>query len=261
MKKILVAPLLVNILLIAFLFIPTKSDDTNIESTKEIPNLNESSMPWLNLDKNYFSIDNLQWGSFTGKIEGNINSYDNFTISNIANFQSYPIISNFEIKNYSSEAKELDNKTYDDMYTEFTKNNPDNFGKWNVDESYKKFGKLALYYLPEFYITSVEEFDVDSDNNNEKIVTYNITQSATAGSYKTDIIKGNKIIFSSTEDNSSIIKSENRNGFYVEWNNRKYQYPRCCEEGFTRTRFVFKDNKFIPVYEQEVRYLKIGIDN
>lgn len=261
MRKLLIVSLLINIILIAFLFIPAKSDSDDLETKTEVTDLKDSSMPWLNLSKNYFSIDNLQWGSFTGKVEGDINSYDDFAISNIANFQSYPIISNFEIKKYSSEIEELNNKTYDEMYEEFNKNNPDSFGKWNVDESYKKFGKLSLHYLPEFYVTSVEEFDVDSDNSNEKIVTYNMTQSATAGSYKTDIIKGNKIIFSTTEDNSSIIESETGNGFYIEWNNPKYQYPRCCEEGFTRTRFVYKDNQFIPVYEQEVRYLKIGNSN
>ncbi len=79
-----------------------------------------------------------------------------------------------------------------------------------------------------------------------------------AAEYKTDIIKGDKIVFSSTEDNSSIVKSENGNGFYVEWNNPKYQYSRCCEEGLTRTRFAYKSHQFIPIYEQEVRYLKIG---
>lgn len=258
MKTKLIISLILNIILIVFLFAPKKSDIDITEFSKEEPTTIDFSMPWLDLDKNYFSIDNLQWGSFTGKVEGDINSYDNFAISNISNFQSYPITNNFEIKNYYSEDKELNDKTYDEMYEEFTKDNPDNFGKWNVDESYKKFGKLALHYLPEFYITSIDEFNVDSDNNNEKIVTYNMTQSATAGSYKTDIIKGNKIIFSSREDNSRIIKPENGNGFYIEWNNPKYGYPRCCEEGFTRTRFVYKDNQFIPVYEQEVRYLKIG---
>lgn len=258
MRKLLIASLLINIILIAFLFIPTKSDSNNLETKTEVADSEDSSMPWLNLDKSYFSIENLQWGSFTGKIEGDINSYDDFAISNISNYQSYPITSNFEIKNYYSEVKGLNSKTYDEMYEEFTKNNPDSFGKRNVEESYEKFGKLALHYLPEFYITSIEEFDVDSDSIKEKMITYNITQSATSGSYKTDIIKNNKIVFSSKEDNSRIIKTENGNGFYIEWNNPKYSFPRCCEEGITRTRFVYKDNKFTPVYEQDVRYLKIG---
>lgn len=258
MRKLLIASLLINIVLFVFLFIPTKSDNTNIESTKEMTNLSESSMPWLNLDKNYFSIDNLQWGSFTGKIDGDINSYDNFAISNIANFQSYPIISNFEIKNYSSETKDMEFKSYDEMINKYNTNEPQGFGKSVVEANYKKYGQLSLYYLPEDYIVSVNEFDVDNDGINEQIVMHNFVGSADGGSYSTDILKNYKIIFSTTEDNSRIIEADNNNGFYIEWNNSKYGYPRCCEDGFTRTRFVYKDNKFIPVYEQEVRYLKIG---
>lgn len=258
MRKLLIVSLLVNVILIAFFFIPTKSQIDNIKPTEEIAKSEVQEMPWLNLNKEYFSIRDLHWGSFTGKVEGDINSYDNFAIDNISNFQSYPITDNLEIINYSSEIKELNNKTYDEMYKQFNKNEPDGFGKWAVDESYQKYGKLALHYLPEDYITSIVEFDVDGDEIPEKIITHNFVGSADAGSYSTDIVKNNKIIFSTTEDNSSILKSETGNGFYVEWNNSKYGYARCCQEGFTRTRFIYKDNQFIPVYEQEVRYLKIG---
>lgn len=258
MRKLLIASLLINIILIAFLFIPAKSDSDDLETKTEVTDLKDSSMPWLNLSKNYFSINNLQWGSFTGKIEGDINSYDNFAISNIANYQSYPIINNFEIKDYSSDIKDMKFKTYEAMIKQYNINEPQGFGKSIVEANYKKYDQLALHYLPEDYIISVDEFDVDADNTNEKIVTHNFVGSADGGSYSTDIVKNNKIIFSTTEDNSRIVKAENNNGFYIEWNNSKYGYSRCCEEGFTRTRFVYKGDQFIPVYEQEVRYLKIG---
>lgn len=46
-------------------------------------------------------------GTFTGGVEDDLNSYGNFAIDNIANFQSYPITDNFEITNYSSEILDL----------------------------------------------------------------------------------------------------------------------------------------------------------
>ena len=117
---------------------------------------------------------------------------------------------------------------------------------------------LVTNYLPDYYIAYLDEFDVDGDGKKETIVNYNVTGAADAGSYNSDIVKGDQIVFSVREDNSKIIPADTDNGFYVEWANGEFGSPRCCAEGIMRTRFVWRDNEFAPIYEQEVRYLKIG---
>ena len=89
------------------------------------------------------------------------------------------------------------------------------------------------------------------------IVSYNYYGRASGGSTRTDIIKNDTIIFSLGEDESYIKPADTNNGFFVEWRIPD-DTPRCCPEGYRRTRFVFQDGKFIPIYEQEIRYMKVG---
>lgn len=206
---------------------------------------------------NYFSVKDVQWGS-AGKGPGDkITDYTQVGLLNKAVYQSYPS-TEITIKNYSSETKPLKIKNIDEIMQTFTKSETAGFGKTLVEDSYQKYGSLDTNYLPSDYITDLEKFDVDDDGVLETIVTYNFVGSADAGSYRSDIIKGNNIIFSVQEDNASIIQADTSNGFYVEWKSADDPTPRCCPNGFKRARFIFKDGKFTPIYEQEVKYLKIG---
>ena len=77
---------------------------------------------------------------------------------------------------------------------------------------------------------------------------------------KSDIIKDNRIIFSGF---AKILPAENSNGFYLETNNTLYKYsidPMCCPSGFYRLRFISENCEFKPVFQQEIRYLKVSDD-
>ena len=102
------------------------------------------------------------------------------------------------------------------------------------------------------------KFDLTGDGNQEKVVVYNSVAAADAGSYHADVIQCDTIIFSVVEDNAAIVPADTTNGFYIEWRSSKDVTARCCPDGFMRTRFVYKDGQFIPLYEQEVKYLKVG---
>ncbi len=229
---------------------PTANDQTKIKS-------NNQSFDWLDFPVEYFSDKDIQWGSAGKGNSGKISDYTQVALEDKAVYQSYPTLVT-TIKNYSSEIKPLKTKSFSDIMQEFSKSEPQGFGKTLVEESYQKYGSLATNYLPTDYIWTLEKFDVDDDGIAETVVSYNFVGSADAGSYRSDIIKGNNIIFSVQEDNARIVQADTTNGFYVEWRSADDPAPRCCEEGFKRTRFISKDGKFTPIYEQEVKYLKIG---
>ncbi len=224
--------------------------NTNINT-----NLSDQSYSLLDLPLEYFSNKDVRSGS-AGKGTGDkITDYTQVTLDNKAVYQSYPTVVT-TIKNYSSEIKPLKVVSFNEIMQQFSKTDP-GWGETIVKDNYQKYGSLATNYLPTDYIATLNKFDIDGDGIPETIVTYNYTGAADAGSYRSDIIKGNNIIFSVQEDNASIKPADTTNGFYVEWANLG-DGGRCCSEGFIRTRFVLKDGKFVPIYEQEVRYLKVG---
>ena len=212
--------------------------------------------PLLDLPMEYFSIEDIQWGSvLPGTTGETINEYRDVALENKAIYQSYPT-TKITIKEFSDEVLPLKVKSFVNIKKEI---GPVQYSSLErADKNYNEYGDLATHYLPDYSIESSDQFDVDSDGKKELIITYNFMGRANAGSYSADIIKGNKIIFSVNEDNSSIVSAETSNGFYVEWRSTKQWAPRCCEPGYTRTRFIFKDGKFVPLYEQEVGYMFVG---
>lgn len=214
----------------------------------------------LNLPVNYFSIDDVRWGSVGNGNGDKITDYTQVALENETVYQSYPT-TNITIKEYSNKIKPLNIKSYTKVLEELSKLE---LGWWSekvVEDNYKEFGSLATHYLPTDNISLLDKFDVDEDKIKETVVTYNYTGAADAGSYKSDIIKGNNVIFSVQEDNASIVPADITNGFYVEWRSQKDESPRCCATGFMRTRFVLKDGGFVPIYEQEVKYFVVGKAN
>lgn len=224
--------------------------DNKVESSQS----GDISNIWMDLPLDYFSKNDVQWGSAGNGNGDKITDYTQAAIKNMAVYQSYPATIT-TIQSYSNE--EIDLKLLSPSETQ-KKISEMQTGQNKAEDSYKEFGVLVSHFLPEEYIYSVKKFDVDGDGQSESIVGHTQTFAAGFGSYTTDVIKGNKIIFSVTEDNASIIPADTSNGFFVEWGSVGELNGRCCEEGIKRTRFVFKDGEFKPLYEQEVRYLKIG---
>ncbi len=245
---------------IYFGYSPNKQNKLTVSKTHQTTDevvSKDMQFPFLDLPVEYFSGKKVQWGSAGKGTSGTITDYTQIALNDVAVYQSYPT-KMITIKNYSSEIKPLKTKSFSEVMLEFSNSDPQGYGKTSVEESYNKFGTLATNYLPADYIQNLNKFDVDEDGTAEQIVTYNFVGSADAGSYRSDIIKGNNIIFSVQEDNASIVPADTANGFYVEWRSADDSAPRCCPEGFKRTRFVFKDGQFVPIYEQDVKYLKIG---
>lgn len=257
--------LLIIVVIFAFLlgfstrgFVLPNTNKTLIPEQKWVKNtIGESVFPRLDLPVNYFSNDDVHWGSVGNGNSGKITDYTQVSLKNKTVYQSYPTMTT-TIKSYSNEVKPLKIKSFEEAWAEFYKVNDPGYWETAIKENYQKYGSLSTNYLPTYIIEKVDKFDVDEDGIPETIVTYNFAGRADGGSYMTDIIKGNNIIFSVQEDRSSIIPADTINGFYVEWGDTNESGGRCCPEGFYRTRFIFKDNKFEPIYEQEVKYLKIG---
>ena len=228
----------------------TVNEQTSIKS-------NTQSFDWLDIPVEYFSRKDVRWGSAGKGSSGNISDYSQVALLNKAVYQSYPT-EVITIKDYSSEIKPLKTRSLDEVMQELSKSSPEEYSKTVVKENYQKYGSLATNYLPTDSIWTLEKFDVDDDGISETVVSYNFVGSADGGSYRSDIIKGNNMIFSVQEDNASIVPADTTSGFYVEWRGKNGNTGRCCPESFIRTRFVFKDGKFTPLHEQEVKYLKIG---
>lgn len=99
---------------------------------------------------------------------------------------------------------------------------------------------------------SEKQFDVDKDGKQERFLYFNL-MGANVGESWVEIIKDNKVIFdASGNDYTKIIPAKDGNGFFLEWNDN-YK----MSDGYMRTRFVYDGKKFIPVYEQQIRYVRI----
>ncbi len=205
-----------------------------------------SDMPILNLPIRYFAKDSIE-GSSNGSVvvdEG----YRSFPTTTITLQQS-------DFINEKDSLPPL--KTAEEIFTEIKESSGGEIPyKDIIQREIKEYGDLALRFFPDEMI-DVEKFDVDMDGKSEIIVS--------AGSLGENhfpdriiIIKNNKIIFAVSPGmpNLRIERSETGNGFYIRWVPSEGKWGRglCCPLGYMRTRFVYENGKFKPVYEQEVLY-------
>lgn len=266
MKFITGLKILVPLLIIAVIVVFSVEDYRKQSEIKAIDDkipvkVADEKFPSLDLPLEYFSEKDVRWGS-VGNWEGEkgIKRYKKVALDNIAVYQSYPTLST-TIKNYSSEVRVLKTKTFAEIKKQFGSfEEDDEYGDrvWTqIVENYREFGILASNYLPEKGIVGIEKFDVDGDGASEVIVTTNYMGAADGGSSGADIIKNNKVVFSVDEDQSTIVPADTTDGFYVEWKNDNSS--QCCPSGYMRTRFVKNNGEFLPVYEQGVGFVKIGI--
>jgi len=214
--------------------------------------------PWLDLPLNYFSVKDVTWGSIGGVgKKGTMDEYTQAAFNNKVVYQSYPT-TNITIKEYSSDIVWPSSKKFSDLREEISQENNGGFMS-TIDEIIKHNGQIAVNFFDNGQqIEMTDSFDVNNDGEKEKVLGLNFIGRADGGSYSAAIVKDNKIIFSVDEDDSFIVPADTTNGFFVEWRSSEDSSPLCCPRGYMRTRFVLNNGKFIPVYEQEIRYLIVG---
>ncbi|MDD4106559.1 MAG: hypothetical protein PHX84_01255 [Candidatus Shapirobacteria bacterium] len=215
--------------------------------------------PWLDLPLKHFSVKDVEWGSVggTGK-EGTMDEYTQVALDSNAVYQSYPTTT-ITIKQYSADIVPLTTKTWMDVRKKIQETENNNLWLEEVDKNYKNYGQMAVHFLDDFQdIEMFDSFDVDGDGVKEKILGLNFVGRANRGSYNAAIVKDNKVIFFVEEDESFIVPADTSNGFYVKWRSPDDNSARCCPRGYIKTRFVFDNGKFVPLYEQDVRYVVVG---
>ncbi|MDD3608082.1 MAG: hypothetical protein PHQ20_04845 [Candidatus Moranbacteria bacterium] len=156
----------------------------------------------------------------------------------------------YTIENYRSD---YEKNVYTDNF--FVDKEP----TWN--ELVDKFGDFGTRFLSgefdgeRWVVGAIKESDINGDGQKEKIVY--MSEDLDHSDWRILVIKNQKIIFSvkgGRESAPKLVPSEAGNGFYVKWINESKHYGKgyCCPTGYMITWFVFENNEFIPIYEQEV---------
>jgi hypothetical protein len=127
---------------------------------------------------------------------------------------------------------------------------------YTKSENIKKYGELARRFVgiagDGLIINSVKHIDLNNDNETETLVSLSL-MGANVGGTQDILIKGDIIIFSTSLGSfSSLIPAKNGNGFTINW----YDNFKGLN-GYVTTRFVFDGEKYIPIYEQKTRYIRI----
>ena len=124
-------------------------------------------------------------------------------------------------------------------------------------QTYGEIGKRYAGKMQNIYIT---EADATNDGIPEQILGV----SDTAGNHpphRYQIVQNERIIF---EAGVSTLVWEldphpTQNGCVLKWLDEKHLEGRSLGYplGYTATRFVFDDGKFVPIYEQDNRYFQV----
>lgn len=235
--------------------IEDKCNDSMYSLSKEC-----EKYPLLDIPLKYFSVKDVRWGSVGGDgKEGTMEEYTQAALDGKVAYQSYPT-TDTTITEYSSEIIPATTKKYTEVRKEIQKTEGDD-SVWleYADSNFKEYGQIAVNFLAESQdIELSDDFDVDNDGIKEKILGLNYIGRADGGSFNAAIIKNGKVIFTVSENKSFIVPADTTNGFYVEWKSPNDDSALCCQTGYIRTRFVYENGKFVPVYEQEVRYVLVG---
>lgn len=220
-----------------------------------------------------------------GAKQAQLQTEDNQNNYNRNDYYSLPTTDiKFPKDDYSNEARELpptttkeqylglsENYTIEDYRSDYEKNlHTDNFfvdkePTWN--DVVGKFGDFGTRFLSgkfdnaKWDVGAIEEADIDGDGQKEETVY--MSEDLDHSDWRILIIKNERIIFSVNGDRESapkIIPSKNGNGFYIKWIDEIKHYGNgyCCPTGHMTTWFVFKNDKFVPAYEQEVLYSEVG---
>ena len=253
-KLLLVLLVIMLIILTPYLFIKHKN------SINSVPTLSE--IPTFVLPIKYFDDESITSGSYYGD-DSNGNMI--FSSANIdEGYRSYPTTTITLKDGYSTDKKNLPEiKTKEQILKEDANVFVADYYLELLNEQIEKYGDMANRFLFKTYIVNLEEFDVDNDGLKETIVSL----CGTGGNHcphEIIIVKNNEIIFSASKGISglNITKTNTGNGFYMQWTNSELTANGfCCPLGYMKTRFIFENGEFKPIYEQEIRYIKVNDPN
>lgn len=257
--------LIISLIFLSFLlgrFTAPKTQEvlnqTETANTEVASETTEDSFQPLPLNVTYFNYDDIRWGSadhYKEFEEGDIRQFSQLALNNTAVYQSYPT-TEITLSDYDSSVRGLKALPLEEALSLLKKDCDMDWPVQTARENYQKHGSFTTYTLPDQEIYKIDYFDIDGDNKDEAIVHKNYNCRADGGSTSTDIVKDNKIIFSADGDDATILPADTNNGFYVE-QRLSDNSARCCSTGVLRTRFVLKDNKFVPIYEQEIKFMQV----
>lgn len=231
---------------------------TETANTQVLSETTENEFQPLSLDVTFFDYDDIRWGSadhYKEFEEGDIRQFSQLALNNTAVYQSYPT-AEITLTDYDNSVRDLEALPLEEALGLLKKDCDMDWPIQTATDNYQKHGSFTTYTLPDQEIYKIDYFDVDGDDKDEAIVHKNYNCRADGGSTSADIVKDNKIIFSANGDDATILPADTNNGFYVE--QRLFDdSARCCSTGVLRTRFVLKDNQFVPIYEQEVKFMQV----
>ena len=236
---------------------PATGEDIKEIGAEKYDNQLDGGLEEISMPISYFSEKNIRHGSSDGGDGWERASLDEMT------YQSYPTTFITLPENaYSTDIRDLGhNKSLEEIIKENSacgENKNEDCGHLDqIKENYSEYKELASYYLPNSTI-SLKKFDVDGDGSDE-IIVYGCGVGGNHCPHTVDIIKNNQIIFSVYEVNIvDITPVQTGNGFYLDWHNDEdLAGGYCCPFGYVRTKFVYENNKFVPILEQKVDYLRI----
>lgn len=127
-----------------------------------------------------------------------------------------------------------------------------------IEETAKKYGEVRATHFVSTgqHILTQRYFDVDSDGIKEEIIeTMGI--GGNHPPHEGFILKNDTIILSLPLNSGGIEPSSDGNGFYVKHQIYDDQ-PMCCPLKYRLYRVIYEDEKFAPVWEQEVTYIRVN---
>lgn len=240
--------------------------DINEDKIPNNQNLNNNlfnNIPTFNLPLRYFTDNSVIYGTINSVSSlDNIDTWEYATIGGKDAYQSFPTETiTLNSDDFSNDIKELPPIKSEAQMDRFLGGKGDSPLRSFYENQKNEYGNLVNRFLPLMKsISSIKTFDVDNDKKDEKIISL----CGVWGNHcphEIIIVKNRKIIFSSNAGlgYKSIKKSDTNNGFYINWIPAKDKWDKglCCPLGHMKTRFVYKNGKFKPIYEQKVLYFNV----
>ncbi len=231
-------------------FVPIKSkvETVPVESAIDRYGKYLEKYPFLNLSKDYFEKDDLY-------------QYD---IVKNPSFQSYPsiVITSGGWKIFPDTKPSSLEEVLGDYRSQKEQRRDSDMKIWDDSElvsEFRKYPYFAGYFLPDLTVDFVDKFDVNKDGLDEYVV-YGSSVTMMAKDIRRVIIvdsKG-KILFEYYDRSLEIVSIKDGNGFYLLSAHEEDMEVPCCARVKIKTRFVYSNNTFTPVYEQKVVYVRIG---
>lgn len=259
-KTLIILPLFIFSIFVSYNVGVKKATKSNEEFRKQIEESgldrkvnnetsddDEDKFPPLNMPLEYFDAKERNPPRYTQK------DYD--LILDTPSYRSYPTTTiSLKPEMYSSTATAPPPIKSD---SEIHTSNPDlDFRGGAKQNNIAKYGDLARRFVGEAgeldVIDDVRYADVDNDGSKETLLSLSITGANILDQWDV-VVKGSKVIFSTQQGSfSTLTPAKNGNGFFLQWIDDPWS-----RDGHTTTRFIFDDERFIPVYEQQTKYVRI----